>query len=359
MRDRCCLRAGGSPPWPPLPGASGASGGEPRCRTRLRERGELVAASDVNVVHVCTPNHTHEALALAALDCGKHVILEKPVALDPEGAERIAAAAERAGRLVAVPFAYRYYPMVREARARLSSGRVSPLHLLQGGYLQDWLLDPGQDNWRVDSELGGPSRAFADIGSHCCDILEFVSGRRIARLSARVGIAHSRRAAGGGHSFGGTATVGAQREVETEDIALLSFETDASELGSVVVSQVSAGRKNRLWFELAGRDETLAFDGERPETLWVGRRDAATVIPRDPAALDPAAARYATLPGGHPQGYEDLFEAFVGEVYEAIRTGRAAEGMPLIADGVRAARITAAVLASSREQGWVEVRPGA
>ncbi len=319
------------------------------------DAGELVRSDEVDVVHVCTPNHLHEPLAIAALEAGKSVILEKPVALDLAGAHRIAAAAEAAGRSVAVPFAYRYYPTVREARARIAAGGAGDLHLLQAGYLQDWLLEASDDNWRVDAAVGGASRAFADIGSHCCDIVEFVSGERISRLQARLAIANPRRQHGGAHSFARGGPTGPEREVETEDLALLMFETDAGTIGSAAISQVAAGRKNRLWFELSGARATLAFDGERPESLWIGERDGATVLPRDPEHLDPAAARYATLPAGHPQGYEDLFEAFVGEAYDAIRTGEIADGMPVLADGVRAAAITDAVLASAREERWVQL----
>lgn len=316
---------------------------------------ELAVADDVDVVHVCMPNHLHAPVAVAALEAGKHVILEKPVAVDSESAARIAAAADRAGTVVAVPFAYRYYPTVREARARVAAGTTGALRLLQGGYLQDWLLDATDDNWRVEAELGGASRAFADIGSHWCDLVEFVTGQRISRLHARIAIAHPKRSGESRHSFDRGGDGGPARPVETEDMALVMFETDAGAVGSTVVSQVSAGRKNRLWFEFAGEQQNLAFDGEQPETLWVGERSGVTVVPRDPDTLAESAAIYATLPGGHPQGYNDLFHAFIGEAYRAIRNGERADGMPMLADGLRAVAITEAVLASAREREWVEV----
>ena len=317
---------------------------------------ELIASDDVDVVHICTPNHLHVPLTLEALAAGKHVVCEKPVALDGPSAERLVAAATSAGTVVTVPFVYRYYPTVREARARVRNNSTGSLHLLQGGYLQDWLLLADDDNWRVDSELGGASRAFADIGSHWCDLVEFVSGQRITALAARTAIAHPKRRAGTGHSFERAGGDGAAlRDVETEDIATLMFETDAGAAGSVVISQVSAGRKNRLWFELSGEHETLGFDGEQPESLWVGTRNGASVIPRDPDGLDPSAAHYATLPAGHPQGYNDLFDAFVGETYAAVRGDTPADGLPSLADGLRAARVTDAVLESARTRSWVEV----
>jgi predicted dehydrogenase len=316
----------------------------------------LVAADDVDVVHICTPNHLHEPLAEAALAAGKHVICEKPLALDAAGARRLVDAAAASDRQAAVPFVYRYYPTVREARERIRAGDAGPLRLLHGTYLQDWLLSPDDDNWRVDADLGGASRAFADIGSHWCDLAEFVSGHRITRLSARTLTAiPERRRSGGARAFEAAGAGGELRAVGTEDAAVVQFETDQGALGSAVISQISAGRKNRLWLELDGAEEAFAFDQEEPESLWLGRREAATIVRRDPAHLSAPAARLATLPAGHPQGYADCFDLFVADVYAAIRGEGERDGVPAFADGLRAAEITGAVLESAREQRWVDV----
>src|SRR4051794_33439701 len=133
----------------------------------------LVTAADVDVVHLCTPNHLHAPLAQAALVAGKHVVCEKPLALDAVEAAALAEAAAASGRVATVPFVYRYHPMALEARARIAAGELGALRLMHGGYLQDWLSTADDDNWRVDRELGGRSRAFADIGSHWCDLAEF------------------------------------------------------------------------------------------------------------------------------------------------------------------------------------------
>jgi predicted dehydrogenase len=323
----------------------------------------LVEADDVDVVHICTPNHLHVPLAEAALRAGKHVICEKPLALDTDGATKLVQLAEETGLQAAVPFVYRYYPTLREARERVRAGEAGELRLLHGTYLQDWLLSPDDDNWRVDPQLGGASRAFADIGSHWCDLIEFASGHRITRLSARTMTAVTERRhrpetatfTGPGDAPRDGHGAGELRPVDTEDAALVQFETDSGALGSVLVSQVSPGRKNRLWLELDGTEEALVFDQEHPEELWCGRREAGTIIRRDPKSLSPPAARLARLPAGHPQGYASCFDAFVGDVYEAIRTGVQPDGVPLFADGLRAARITDAVLTSAAECRWVEV----
>ena len=317
---------------------------------------ELAAAPDVDVVHVCTPNHLHDGLAALALQAGKHVVCEKPLAVDLPRAERLAAVAASApGRVAAVPFVYRYYPTVHEARRRIATGASGAVHLVHGTYLQDWLLTADDANWRVDAALGGASRAFADIGSHWCDLAEFVTGQRIARLSARTLTAVPQRRGGGGRAFARPGGDGAARAVDTEDAAVVQFETDGGALGSVVVSRVSAVRKNRLWLEVDAANEALAFDQEDAETLWCGGKDASTLIRRDPAVMTGSAARLAVLPPGHPQGYQDCFDLFVSDVLTAVTTGEAPDGMAGFADGLRAAQITDAVLRSAAERAWVEV----
>ena len=317
---------------------------------------QLVAAADVDVVHICTPNHLHVPLAAAALAASKHVICEKPIALDGDSAQSLHDAAERSRHVAGVPFVYRYYPTVREARERVRTGVSGPIRLLHGSYLQDWLLRPEDDNWRVDATLGGASRAFADIGSHWCDPAEFVSGHRITKVSARTLTALPERLTSVAHAaFESVIGHGEPRAIATEDAALIQFETDQGALGTAVISQISAGRKNRLLLELDGAEEALEFNQEEPESLWVGRRDAATLLKRDPEHLTAAAARYNHLPPGHPQGYGDCFDAFVAEVYDAVSSGEPPEGMPAFRDGLRAARITDAVLTSAREDRWVDL----
>jgi predicted dehydrogenase len=340
------------------PESSAAAAAELRADRAFASAEEMVRDPDIDVVHICTPNHLHLPLAEAAIAAGKHLICEKPLALDGAGARRLVDAATAAGVHAGVPFVYRYYPTVREARERVRGGRTGALHLLHGTYLQDWLLRPNDTNWRVDKEVGGASRAFADIGSHWCDLAEFVSGHRITRLSARlITVVPERTGGPGRHAFESGNGDEPARAVSTEDAALVQFETDGGALGSVVVSQVSAGRKNRLWLELDGSEEGLTFDQEHPEELWCGRRESLTILRRDPATLSPAAARLATLPGGHPQGYADCFDAFVADFYEGVRGGAMPEGTPTFADGLRTALITEAVLASSGNGNWVDVEP--
>jgi predicted dehydrogenase len=295
---------------------------------------ELINADDVDVVHICTPNALHVPQAEAVIAAGKHVICEKPLATDPGDARRLVEAATGAGLVAAVPFVYRFYPSVREARARIDAGDAGPLWLLHGSYLQDWLAGSDATNWRVDPKQGGSSRAFGDIGVHWCDLMEFTTGHRITRLIARMATAYPDRI--------------------TEDGAVVLFDTDRGASGSVVVSQVSPGRKNRLWFSFDGPSASYTFDQELPDSLWVGGKRANQVVPRGPDTFSEPAAAYARLPAGHPQGYQDSFTAFVTDVYAAIG-GHKPDGLPMFTDGLRAAVLTAAVVESAANETWVEV----
>jgi len=301
---------------------------------------ELLADAAVDVVHVCTPNAQHVPVSLAAFEAGKHVVCEKPLATSAADAARLVDAASAAGLVNTVPFVYRYHPMAREMRARIAAGEAGRISAVHGSYLQDWMTGADDHDWRVDELAGGPSRAFADIGSHWCDLAEFVTGERIAALSAL------------------TSTVQLQRGetvVRTEDLATAQFRTASGILGTVLVSQVAAGRKNRLYLEVSGTTASLGFDQENPEQLWLGRRDASSVLVRDPETLSEPAARVSRLPAGHAQGYQDAFDSFVADSYAAVRGDRP-DGLPVFADGARAARIVDAVMRSAAADGaWTEV----
>ncbi len=312
-----------------------------------------LAASGVDLVHVCSPNATHATYVETLVAAGKHVICEKPLALTLADAQRMLAVAERAGVVATVPFVYRYHPAVREIRARAQAGELGRWNLLHGHYLQDWLLSSRASNWRVDPARGGVSRAFADIGSHWCDLVEWVSGQRMDSVVAHLAVAVPERVAPSGPSFSGGHD-GATTPVATEDTATMLFRTADGVPGSLVVSQVAAGRKNRLWFELDGSTGSAAFDQEQPESFWLGTGDGSRTVVRDPAVGSAEQRRLSYLPAGHPQGYGDCFAAFVADTYAAVR-GEQPEGLPTFADGVRSARIVDAVVRSSQTSTWTEV----
>ncbi|WP_331714624.1 Gfo/Idh/MocA family protein [Auraticoccus cholistanensis] len=300
---------------------------------------ELLDDEAVEVVHVCTPNALHAEQVEAVLASGRHVVCEKPLATRVADAEALVTAATAAGAVATIPFVYRFYPLVREARARFAAGGSGRISTVVGSYLQDWLLTAEDDNWRVDAAAGGASRAFGDIGSHLVDLLEFVTGDRIVALSASTSRLYDER--------GGT-------PVQTEDAVALTLRTAGGAIGSLVVSQVAPGRKNRLQLEVAAAEQSLCLDTEQPETVWLGRRSGSLLLPRDADQLSSDAARLCTVPAGHPMGYQDAFDAFAADTYAAVR-GDVPEGLPRFEDGLRAGRITQAVLDSAATGSWVQL----
>jgi predicted dehydrogenase len=300
---------------------------------------DLLSDDAVTVVHVCTPNALHLEQSLAAIAAGKNVICEKPLATTVEDARRLTEAAAAAGVVATVPFVYRFHPMVRDARARFQNGEVGTLLTIHGSYLQDWLLEESDDNWRVDANAGGASRAFADIGSHLVDLIEFITGDRIARVAAAKRTFFRDRPG--------------NKAIATEDAVTVAIETSSGAIGSLLVSQVAAGRKNALRLELSGSAEAIGFNQEEPDTLWLGRRHGSVTVSREATDLAADAARLSIVPAGHPLGYQDAFNAFVADSYAAIN-GASPDGLPTFADGLRAAIITDAVMEAAATARWVE-----
>ena len=300
---------------------------------------EIINDPDIDVIHVCTPNIYHAELAEQIIRAGKHIICEKPLATSVAEAKLLNELADENEVVATIPFVYRYHPSVREARSRVSH-LTEPLNLLHGYYLQDWLSRETTVNWRLDSSIGGPSRAFGDIGVHWCDLLEFVTGHRITHINAQLMKVFSTR--------------GEKVEIDTEDGVTMIFRTDKGAQGSLVLSQVSAGRKNKLWFSFESPSESFVFDQESPESLWIGGLASNQIVMRGLQEESASAKSYSILPAGHPQGYQDCFNSFVSDTYKTIG-GAVVEGLPNFADGLRAAILTEAVLESAKTGNWVEV----
>jgi len=326
----------------------------------------LLADAAIVAVHDCTPNDLHHEVTAAALEAGKHVLAEKPLAMDAAEAGDLVARAERAGTVTGVCFNYRHYPLVAEARTMLADGRAGRPHLIRGAYLQDWLLAPTDWNWRLVSERSGTSRAVGDIGSHWMDLIQHVTGRAIARVYARLGRLHEERLrpAGPSQTFERGGASDAERVVvDTEDFATVLFELDDGCPGVFTVSQVTPGRRNGLTFEIDAGPVSLAWNQEHPNALRIGRRDAANeVLVRDPALLSPAAAALVHYPAGHEEGWPDGLKNLFLDFYAAVAAhgrGEAHESsVATFTDAHRIARLVEAIVASDRESRWVELTRG-
>lgn len=322
---------------------------------------DLLADPAVEVVHLATPNRLHFEQAKAALAAGKHVVCEKPLAMtSAETAGLVRLAAARPDLVAAVNYNVRFYPLCLEARDRVRSGQVGEVLHVTGSYLQDWLLFPTDFNWRVLAEDGGDLRAVADIGTHWLDLVTFITGLEVESVCADLQTVHPERLcpAGGTETFTGSAggtRAGVPVSVTTDDAGSILLRFRGGARGCLTVSQVTAGRKNCLRFDLAGSRSALAWDSEEPNVLHVGHRGRANeTLGRDPGLLGDVARPFADYPGGHAEGFPDSHKQLFKAAYAAA-DGRPNDLYPTFADGHREVVVCEAILRSHRERRWVDV----
>jgi len=321
---------------------------------------ELLADPGIDAVHVCTPNPEHFPMVMAALEAGKHVLCEKPLAVSVAEASQMLHLAHIKNLAHCTFHNLRYYPQVQNMRRLHEAGEFGEILAVQGTYSQDWLLYDTDWNWRVES---GPSRAFADIGTHWCDMVEHITGLRIASLCADLQTFHkTRKKPRGSVETFSAKTV--QRDdyeevaVNTEDFGSMIFRLGDTARGSTTVSQVSAGRKNRLSVEIYGTKASAAWDGEKPDELWIGHRNEPNgLVVKDPSLLSAKASSYADLPGGHSEGYDDTFKQVFRRFYRTVADRNASVEYPTFEDGLRQLNILDAVLKSSQSRAWANVGP--
>jgi predicted dehydrogenase len=334
--------------------------GIPRCYGSLDD---LLADPDIDVVHLATPNYLHHPHATAALLAGKHVVCEKPLAMNSsETGELVKLAAEK--RLVtAVNFNIRMYPLAQQARSMVQNGELGDIFVLQGSYLQDWLLFPTDWNWRLEPSLGGTLRAVGDIGSHWLDLLTFITSLQVEEVFADFKTFHPirRKPAKPLETFTGkllTPEDYIDQPIHTEDYATIILHYENGVRGVLTVSQVSAGRKNRLFYEINGSRSSLAWDSERPNELWIGQRTGANqTLLKDPSLLCAEARVVASYPGGHNEGFPDTFKQLYTKVYNYILAGdfSSTPDFPTFAAGHYEMRLCEAIARSARERAWVKV----
>lgn len=324
----------------------------------------MLADAEIDVVHLATPNHLHFPHAKAVLLAGKHVICEKPLALNSqESSELVKLAADR--KLVnAVNFNIRMYPLSQQARSMVQSGELGDLFVLQGSYLQDWLLYPTDWNWRLEPDLGGSLRAVGDIGSHWLDLLTFITGLRVDEVFADFRTFHPirKKPARPLETFTGKMLQPSDyidQPIKTEDYASIMLHYENGVRGILTVSQVSAGRKNRLFYEINGSKSSISWDSERPNELWIGHRpEPNQTLMKDPSLLSPEARAVTSYPGGHNEGFPDTFKQLYAKVYAYIFAGDYGKtpDFPTFVDGHYEMQLCEAIERSAREQTWVKVK---
>ena len=328
---------------------------------------ELIADPLVHVVHNTTPNHMHLPVSMAAIQAGKHVISDKPLALTSTECASLRDAAAQAGVANAVTFNYRGNPLVQQMRQMVAADELGAPIFLHGQYLQDWMTDPYVYSWRMDPAKGGESSALADIGSHWCDLVEHVSDLRIeavlADLTTAVKTRYSAGASAEAFSRGDRAT-SRPVEVTAEDLACVLLRFNNGARGILKVGQVLPGHKNDLQLEINGLKGSLRWEQEKQNELWIGSHNSANgVMAKDPSLMNTQARAYAHLPGGHQESWADAFRNVIADAYAWIRADADPSMKPPtvcdFAGGHRVCCIVEAILRSYQEGGaWTHVSAG-
>jgi len=316
---------------------------------------------DIGAVHIASPNRRHHQACLDALAAGKHVVCEKPLALDTGQSREIVEAAESSDRALAVNYNVRFYPLMLQLRRMIADGELGEIVHLNGSYFQDWMLLDTDFNWRVLPEEAGKLRAVGDIGTHWLDLASFVTGRSFESVRADLGQLHKRRRRPEGpvQTFASASEAANYRpyDVETEDYANALLRLEGGAPANLSVSQVASGRMNSLRLEVYGTRKSAQWHSERPNELHLRQRGGRDeILHRDQGLLHPSVAAYADLPPGHNEGFADAFKMLYLNFYDTIAGAEGVE--PLFAtarDGHAELALCEAILASHQSQSWKDI----
>jgi len=322
----------------------------------------LAADSSIDVIHIASPNNVHYDQVLACLSAGKHVVCEKPLAVTSAQSAELVEAAQAAGVVNAVCFNLRFYAHVLQSRSMAQSGQLGTVNFVTGAYLQDWLLKDTDWNWRLVPEEAGELRAVADIGSHWLDLVRFMTGQDIVEVMADLHtfVPVRRHPAGPVETFAAAGDEAdlVEESMSSDDAASIMLRFASGAQGLAAISQISAGRKNSISFEIDGSESSVAWQSENPESLFIGHRGRPNeLLNRDPSLVDAEVAPHIGYPGGHVEGYPDTFRALFKAVYADVAKGAPSShpNYPTFADGHDALLVTDAVARSAAERRWVSV----
>lgn len=322
----------------------------------------LLSDKAIQAVHILTPNALHYPMCKAALLAGKHVLCEKPFTLNVAEATELLSLAREKNVAHCIEHNLRYYPVVQQIRCMIANGELGDILIVQGTYSQDWLLYDTDWNWRIVSKDNGALRVMGDIGSHWMDMIQHLTGLPITELCAELETFHRtrRRPKGSIETFAGKTPSGSPDEyetvpIDTEDFGAVLLRLGDRARGAFTVSQMSAGRKNCFTVEIFGTKAGVSWNQERPDELWIGHRNQANeVIVKDPSLLDPRAAAFASLPGGHSEGYDDTHKQVFQRFYARVADPGAPEDYPTFADGLHGMQLLEKVAESARGRAWVK-----
>ena len=311
------------------------------------------------IVHVCSPHHLHAEHSITALEAGAHVLCEKPMATRIEDAERMIAAAKQAGRIGAVAYTYRGYPLIEVLRAKVAAGAFGQIRRAGGAYLSQDVFAADKYVWMFSPDTTGRSYALMDLGIHWLDLIEFVTGQKITEIAAQFSTHQPERIWRGQPGEGAeppgsrTADGGIRVRNGLEEQADLLIRLSGGAAGCVTVSGVSPGHPNTIIVSLDGSDAGADWNQQEPN-IWIERRPGGnTIHQRSPDALPGRLSWMSSLPAGHAEGYVDAFRNVVRQAWSAMRGGD--NGYPSFLDGLRGLQLVEAAVQSARTHRSVKV----
>jgi predicted dehydrogenase len=322
---------------------------------------QVLADSEIDAVHICTPNVDHFPMSLAAIHAGKAVLCEKPMTMTVDEARQLVALAREKNVVNGVQHNLRYYPNVQQIRQMIKAGDLGEILVVQGTYSQDWLLYDTDWNWRLDAKSNGKLRVMGDIGSHWMDMIQHLTGQSITAVCAELSIFHKtrKRPKGSVETFSGKKLAPADYEsfpIETEDFGMVLLHLGDRTRGSFTVNQMAAGCKNRFEFQIFGTKASVGWNQEQPDTLWIGHRNEPNqILIKDASLFYPAAAAFADLPGGHSEGYDDSHKQVFKHFYARVADPAAPIDYPTFEDGLHGMILLEKVAESAEKRAWVDV----
>lgn len=322
---------------------------------------DMVNNPEIDCIHICTPNYLHYEMAKKALNAGKHVVCEKPLTTGVSEAKELVELAREKGLVNAINFNLRFYPLVHQLKYAIEKGEIGDIFSIHGSYLQDWLFYDMDYNWRLEPELSGASRAVADIGSHWMDLVEFVTGLKITEVLADFATFHKvrKKPLKPVETYAGkllTPEDYRDMPVGTEDYATILLGFDNGARGTVTISQVFAGRKNRLDVQIAGSKKSAVWQSERPNEIWFGRRDSANEhLLKDPSLMYRESGQLVSYPGGHNEGFPDTMKQNFKKIYDKISGKNLEVQFPTFEAGLREVELCEKIVESSKSKTWVKI----
>ena len=315
----------------------------------------------IDAIHLAVPNVLHFEYAKSALLAGKHVMCEKPLAMNGQETSELLSIAQASGLHAGVCYNIRFYPLNLEAKNQISQGHLGRIFSIKGSYVQDWLMYETDYNWRVLVSQGGPLRAVADIGTHWIDLITSITGLEVEAVMADLQTVHPvrKRPKGEIATFSGKTETPSELEdipIETDDGGSILFRFKNGAKGQLWVSQITAGRKNCVEYELAGSAQSLSWNSERPNELWIGKRNEPNqIMIKDAGLTGEMPAHFINYPGGHNEGFPDTFKQCFRAFYDAIDHDLDMNDVlyPSFEQGHKEVLICEAILKSHQEERWV------